>query len=442
MSSRSLGWRILLGRTLTRSGDQAWDFAVPLILLKILPGQIQIAALYYLIVRFLHVLLVPKLSSTLDRIDRLSAAKLGIGLQLVGVIFGSISIYWIWELQSQLRMWESLEYNLSFLIIIIGGLLSSLGSTFMDISVANDLVPSSITESELSQFNSRLRQVDLFTEVTSPIIAGALMLIETPSLPIMGFFIVAAWNVISFFPEYGLLHSIFKFRPDLKSKKIQISNTTKTPLIKKLTVGWRVFFKEPVALAVFAYALLWLSVLSPHGVLLTGFLKDGWKLSDLTIGVFRGLGAFFGLAATMLYPIIIKKYGLLRGSRFFINFQAASLVLALTLFNFDVNIGIYGFLIFILISRIGLYGFSMGEMQIRQVGIRAEVRGEMNGFANGLTGIATLGLYGAGALLPSTKDFSFLIILSVFFVLLASLLFSYWGSRVPKILINRPDLNP
>ena len=84
------------------------------------------------------------------------------------------------------------------------------------------------------------------------------------------------------------------------------------------------------------------------------------------------------------------------------------------------------FLIFILFSRIGLYGFSLGEVQLRQLKIRKEVRGEFNGFANALTGIATLGLYGGGALLPGTSEFKYLVSLSVAMVFVACILFEYW----------------
>ncbi len=102
----------------------------------------------------------------------------------------------------------------------------------MDIAIANDLVPSSLKPDELSHFNSRLRQVDLFTEVTSPVIVGILLLLNQPML--LGFYVVALWNVIS-------------------------------------------FFQEPVALVATAYAFRWLSVLSPHGVLLAFARVGYWK---------------------------------------------------------------------------------------------------------------------------------------------------------------------
>lgn len=427
MSQLKISTRLLLGRLLTKSGDQAWDFAVPLVLLKIYPDQLRIAALYYLVVKLMSVILIPRISSMIDRLNRLKAAKFGIVLQLFGVLIGAVAIY---ALANEALKGMELTAPVSlaaFGVLTLGGILSSLGSTFMDIAIANDLVPSSLSADELAKFNSRFRQVDLFTEVGAPVIAGFLLLLDRPFL--MGFFLVAAWNVLSFLPELGILQSIFKDRPDLMDKKIQTSELSKKTLLQKLTGGWRAFFNEPIALASLAYAFLWLSVLSPHGVLLAAFLKDGWQLPEWAIGTFRGAGAFFGLLATILFPFVIRKFGLLKGTQGFIVYQALILILGLILFFIPGISGQIGFLICILLSRIGLYGFSLGEMQIRQIGINPNVRGEVNGFANALTGIATLFLYGAGALLPETADFKLLIVASVFFVSIGALTYILWQRK-------------
>jgi iron-regulated transporter 1 len=425
VKSFSLKTRLLFGRLLTRSGDQAWDFAVPLVLLRLFPDQLRIAALYYFLVRLLTVLLLPKLCSMIDKLNRWSAAKLGIFLQFAGVLVGAASIYGVYLVASNKSHLLSPVPLILFTTLVSGGLLASLGSSFMDIAIANDLVPTGIQEQELASFNSRLRQVDLFTEVTSPVVAGFLLLLEQP-IVLAGFFLIALWNVISFFPELYLLKSVFNERPDLRFKKVQTSEQSKKSILEKLTQGWRSFFKEPVALVALAYAALWLSVLSPHGVLLAAYLKDGWHFPEWGIGVFRGAGAFFGLLSTVLFPWANRRWGLLLGTRNFIIYQSLTLVAALFFFFAGRTTGQLGFLVLILFSRIGLYGFSLGETQIRQLGINVSSRGEVNGFATALTGLATLVLYGSGALLPSTEDFKYLVVGSVIAVSLGCLTFLIW----------------
>jgi iron-regulated transporter 1 len=164
--------------------------------------------------------------------------------------------------------------------------------------------------------------------------------------------------------------------------------------------------------------------LSPHGVLLAAFLKGGWNISEPLIGLFRGGGALFGLISTWLFPLVLRKMGLIKSSRFFIQFQSLMVILALLCFYSEYKLG---FLVFILFSRIGLYGFSLGETQIRQEGIPEHVRGEINGFASALTSIATICLYGSGAIITSVHDFHILINLSVAVVMLSALIFTIWS---------------
>lgn len=428
----SLSKKLMLGRLLTRSGDQAWDFSVPLVLLKIFPDQLRIAALYYLIAKLINVLSLPKIASLIDRLDRKKTARLGIFLQLIGVLIGAGSISVLSIFNWSEANWGSGLPIFAFGILIVGGFLASVGSSFMDIAISSDLVPSSLQPQELASFNSRLQQIDLFTEVASPVVAGFMLLITSPS-PLMGFYLVALWNVISFFPELGILQSIFKERPDLVSKKITTANENKESIFRQLTNGWSAFFKEPIAPVALAYAFLWLSVLSPHGVLLAGFLKDAWKLPEWAIGSFRGAGAFFGLASTVVFPFAVKKLGLIKSTQRLIQFQSGMLILGLLCFYSSEYLwGQIGFLIFILLSRIGLYGFSLGEMQIRQTGINPAVRGQVNGFASALTGIATLFLYGAGALLPKTSDFRILVVGSVVCVCLGAFTYGRWLRHQPQ----------
>ena len=423
----SLKHKILVGRLLTRSGDQAWDFAVPLVLLQVLPNQLRYAALYYLAIKLATVFLLPSFTQLIDKINRLKAAKIGFLIQLIGVIIGFGSIVAIQDaFQSRPH---SVSFFLVFVFLITGGILGQLGSTFSEISVANDIVPTSFSGNELSDINSNLRQVDLFAEVTSPIATGALLLLSTIYHPLLGFLLVALWNVLSFFPEYFLLKSVFEEKPELKRKPLQLTTTHKETFFEQIDNGWKSFFKQPIAGAAIAYALLWLSVLSPHGVLLTAFLKDAWQTPEWVIGIFRGAGAIFGLAATLLFPLVLKRLSVIKASLLFLSYQSLMLLLALLFYFNGGLVGQTGFLVFILLSRVGLYGFSLGEMQLRQTMIAANVRGEVNGFANALTVIATIVLYTAAVVLPTTEDFKYLVMMSVFFVLSATIIFFRWSFK-------------
>ena len=51
--------KILLSRFLTRSGDQAWDFAVPLVLLTLFPSSQRIASIYFFAIKLGSVFFMP-----------------------------------------------------------------------------------------------------------------------------------------------------------------------------------------------------------------------------------------------------------------------------------------------------------------------------------------------------------------------------------------------
>ena len=102
---------LLLSRLMTRSGDQAWDFAVPITMLTLFPTQMNIAATYYLLVKLAHVFLTPHLSSFIDRVNRLKAIRIGIGLQTVSIFLEFAAIYFLWKVSPHgLFIW-----NISFL---------------------------------------------------------------------------------------------------------------------------------------------------------------------------------------------------------------------------------------------------------------------------------------------------------------------------------------
>lgn len=88
--------KVLVGRLLTRSGDQAWDFAVPLTLLKLFPDQLRIAAFYYLLIRLTGVVCLPRLARLIDTRARPRIVQLSLILQAVGVLAGAAAILWLW----------------------------------------------------------------------------------------------------------------------------------------------------------------------------------------------------------------------------------------------------------------------------------------------------------------------------------------------------------
>jgi iron-regulated transporter 1 len=414
----SMQFKILLSRFLTRFGDQAWDFAVPLVLIQIFPGKIQIIALVYLLSKLAQILIGPAIARKIDNTKRISIYKMGIGSQTIAMIFMWVSIIFLYLEKSNGANLNLNHYFFILTLLALFSAVSSLGSSLMDISVGFDLAVDVLPENELTTFNSRLKRLDLLTEVTAPIFTGLVFSLFTNKSEFWGFSIVALLNLMTFIPEFYLLKSA-QSSDNYKEKLIVPSSPDN--FLKVFFESIKKLKNKSYALVIFSYALLWLSALSPHGVLLTSYLKDGAKTSELTIGFFRGFGALFGLIPTFLFLYLKEKHGLIQTSKLFIIFQFACVTLSAIGFYYITNI--YFFLIFILFSRIGLYGFSIGETELRQLLIPKEKRGEVNGIANSTTSMATLILFLAAALIGDTANFGIMVLFSVLAVFISLILF-------------------
>ncbi|WP_231839113.1 solute carrier 40 family transporter [Bdellovibrio bacteriovorus] len=415
--------QLLLGRLLTRSGDQAWDFVVPFALLVIFPGKLQVAAFYYLIVKIGTFLLTPSSGKWIDTHPRIQVVKWGVWLQFFAILAGMV---FFGMLDGLVRAGgrESWLLSVLFIALALSGVMASLGSQITDISVGNDLAPSLVAPEKLTHFNSWLRRIDLATEVGAPILAGALFAFHPEQLPLAGLFLIGLWNLVSFVPEYFLLRNVIQ-RSGLKIKVLTEAQSWKDTF----HINLRGSFSDPIFWLILSYALLWLSVLSPHGVLLAAYLKDEMRLPETEIGLFRGLGAVFGLISTVSFPYLVRRLGLISSSRWHLGFQGVTLGIAVTAFAMGSTASVYVFLGCILLSRVGLYGFSNGEFELRQRLIPEGRRGELNSLSSLTTTSATLILFSAGSLLPQTEDFKYLVYVSLAAVLLANVVFIKWSSR-------------
>ena len=67
-----------------------------------------------------------------------------------------------------------------------------------------------------SALSALLRRIDLVTNLLAPIVTGQLI---TYGSPVLGAIVIAVWNIISMFVEYGLLHMIYYKIPELAIKE-------------------------------------------------------------------------------------------------------------------------------------------------------------------------------------------------------------------------------
>jgi len=276
---------------------------------------------------------------------------------------------------------------------------------------------------------------------------------------------VGLWNAFSIFPEMTCLLYLYWKVPALR-KKVQ-AKTSENPF-KSIWKGWTIYFNsKQIFLASFAYVLLFWTALSPGALISAYLLTHG--INTLLIATYQGISSVVGMIPTFFTAHLFKKYGMERTGLWAIWAQDVSLVFAVmaffvpnVIYFFDIvfsgrltietllqvffaehevagNWGIWLFLFFLIISRIGLWTFDLAERQIMQEYVPEHSRGVINSVEYSLTNIFSLLSYGMGIVFFKPDQFGALVIISFTCVTVAAICYHMWTLRQSRPGTTLPD---
>jgi iron-regulated transporter 1 len=416
-STRRTARSLVLARLLTKCGDYAWDLAFPLALLVAYPGTLFPMALYYLLTRLAVVLFMPAIGARLDRTNRLLAIRCGISLQVGGIcLSGSL-------LGGPLA--GAVPARAIQPLVDLGGVAAAVGAAMMTVAIRADWLPVIFSGDMLAKVNQRFSQVDLVAEIVAPVFAGFVVGAGAAAgHPFSGFQLVAIFNLLSFALEYLYLSRAYSQDERLRKRTASIHGPRP---FHPLTAA-RLFFSQPSLGVMLAYSSLFFTVLTPHGALLTSFLKAEWKVAEGPLGAFRTVGAVVGLAATVIFQRLARWLGLAKATTVAIWIQALFLVVACLGLSRGPS-GFVPFVIALLISRIGVYGFMLGEVQIFQQTVDESVRGQVGGFASAVNNSLGLAVYLLAMVAPRPDQFPLVAWASAVSVSLGALSTLIWYTR-------------
>ena len=140
------------------------------------------------------------------------------------------------------------------------------------------------------------------------------------------------------------------------------------------------YFQNPAFLPSFSLSLLYLTVLSFGGQMVTYLLSTGY--TSVHIGLLRTLSVGFEISATWIGPKAIARIGPIRTGIWFINWQVTCLAGAVVLFwgMGTPMLSATGLVIGVMLSRVGLWGFDLSAQTIIQ-----EVLATLCSFPNPVT---------------------------------------------------------
>ena len=207
--------------------------------------------------------------------------------------------------------------------------------------------------------------------------------------------------------------------------------------------AWAIFFRHPkgIPLLVVAYSLLYFTVLSPHDVVLTAYLKIQ-HVNPTALAVFRAAGALSGVLGMEVFNALTARVGLRLLASAHLWLLAAAVVAAASSFYAThatpgLSLPMIAFLSLVVLSRFGLYGFDLANLQLQQIHVKEAHRGAVGAVEESLCSLGTASVF-IGALVTSTRTpeahaFDTLVYLSACFVSAAALVYTTW------VLLYRGD---
>ena len=369
----------------------------------------------------------------MDKTGRMAIIRSGIALEAAGVL-GALVVLWL--------LTETREHGgggglpVQLLVAMVGcGVVEGMGALISSVAVKKDWVPTvwDVSDPMLSTVNTWMANIDLLAEIGGPLAAGVALQSLGSTL---GFVAVGVANVASFGVELALLGAVLARNPSLSAPKPPSKAVAGTcgPL-GAFVAGWPIFVSQPsgVPLLVVSYSLLYFTVLSPHGVVLTAYLQTR-GIKPPYLAAFRAVGALAGVGGMASFRVAATRG--MRGAAC-LHLWVLGVAVAAAAASFYATLGtnglsspMLGFLMLICVSRFGLYGFDLANLQLQQTLVDEALRGSVGAVESSICSLGTGSVF-IGTLLTTvapdpTAAFDTLVYASAGFVGSATLLFTCW----------------
>ncbi|GMH45689.1 hypothetical protein BSKO_13652 [Bryopsis sp. KO-2023] len=423
-------WLLYVSHALSTWGERAWEFAVGLVILDLYNNSLREVSLYGLASALGAVLFGPSVGRFIDRTPRFRTVAVFYFIQNVGMALAAVS--------SLALLWNgprTMEGPLALALlgsVIFWGVFGAVGFLGSTVSVEKEWTRALCgdDEHELAIMNSSLRTIDLGCLILAPVLTGFLMTYCGMRIAVME---IAGFNLLAWFPEVLFAKYAQNAAPQLQVQKFETSAPSpeegdlEEPLIanskgekEKGLATWGVFqaialyYKQKCSLAMFALALLYLTVLS-LGLLMTSYLKS-LGMSEATLSLYRGVGAVTGVLGAKAFPFFQKTLGLPATGLMGAGIQFVSLAVGVVplvcrafMSTSDATLATMHLLVWgLIISRFGLWTFDLTVSQTMQMTVDSTKLGSVGGVQKMHENFFTVVLYVVVVFVNDPKDFVWL----------------------------------
>ncbi|QKX64027.1 uncharacterized protein TRUGW13939_11200 [Talaromyces rugulosus] len=382
LSSR-IACRLYTSHFLSTWNSRVFEFGAVLYLATVYPGTLLPMSVYALARGLVAILFASVVGYYIDVGDRLQVVRVSVGRLLQRlVVAASCAIFYVLAIGMPMTRVVNL---------ILLATLTFLACVEKLCSILNMVVVVAGTDhASLRRLNAQMRRVDLVCKLLGPLFIALIDGISTETAIIVNF----GMNICSIAVEYFSIAKVYDEIPELQNAKkmphrsrpefgqqnffARVRRTVFRGARQALN-DFDFYFRHRCFLPSFAGALLYLTVLSFAGQMVTWLLSAGYDSTQVAVA--RTLAVGFEVLATWVAPWLMGKIGPTRAGLWLVSWQITCLTSGLAIFwRFDNQpflsaSGLVGGVIF---SRLGLRGFDLCAQILVQEGIEAEARGSFS----------------------------------------------------------------
>ncbi|KAL7795779.1 Ferroporti-1 [Trichoderma ceciliae] len=373
----SVARRLYVSHFLSTWNSRVFEFGSVLYLAAVFPGTLLPMSLYALVRGLSAILFAPMIGWYIDTGNRLQVVRVSIVFQRL-VVAGSCAVFYVLAIDIPLppRVRTVLLAVVTFFACV-----EKLCSILNLVSVEKDwvVIVSERNPEALQVMNAQMRRIDLLCKLFGPLFI-AMVDAHSSQLAIITNF---AMNAASIAIEYFAIARVYYEVPGLQEAKpqpqpqpqcdepdagpshapkvfIRIIWQQLIALIKRSTQDFSLYLKHQAFLPSIAGSIVYFTVLSFGGQMVTYLLSVGY--SSMQIGIARTFGVISEVLATWAAPWLMGRIGAVRAGLWMSSWQVVMLAIGASIFwSFENNspISASGLVVGTIFSRLGLRGFDL-----------------------------------------------------------------------------------
>ncbi|KIH93365.1 solute carrier family 40 (iron-regulated transporter), member 1 [Sporothrix brasiliensis 5110] len=448
----ALATRLYVSHFLSTWNSRVFEFAAVLFLAAVFPDTLLPMSVYAVVRGVAAMVFAEAVGACIDRVDRLAAVRASILGQRVAV---AVSCGVFWAMLAKTAASPPVASGL-FAVAVVAACVEKLGSILNLVAVERDWVVV-LTEGNAParrRVSARLRRIDLFCKLVGPL---AISLVAAAS-PRAALCATLGTSTASVGAEYFCIAVVYRRVPALRRRPAAWDDAAVAPRTTATTfwhatkaVGRRLlpfaslpfYVRHPAFLPSFALALLYLTVLSFSGQMVTFLLATGY--TPLYVGLARTASTVCELSATWIAPRLMGRLGVVRGGIWSLSWQALWLTAATAVFwglpaasPPGATAGATALAVGVALSRIGLWGYDLCAQSLVQDEVADAHRGAFSSAEAAAQNLFEVLAYATTIVWARPDQFRWPVVVSVAAVYTASALYTAFVRRRRGHLFHSP----